>query len=140
MSARPRAASPPGGAPCIGCNRCEPVCPAGLAPRELLWLTRAGKWDGALDLGLDRCIECRLCDRACPSGIPLARLFEDGKRVLAVREAGAARAAHAKARFDARTARLAAERDAAGARRRERLAERLARRKGAQQPGEAASR
>ena len=139
MSARPRAASPPGGAPCIGCNRCEPVCPAGLAPRELLWLTGAGKWDGALDLGLDRCIECRLCDRACPSGIPLARLFEDGKRVLAVREAGAARAAHAKARFDARTARLDAERDAAGARRRERLAARLARRKGARQPGEAAS-
>ena len=137
---RPRPQEHPGtahgGQPCIGCNRCEPVCPAHLAPRELLWLSSAGKWDGARELGLQRCIECRLCDRACPSDIPLAHIFADGKRVLAERAARDARAAHVKARFEARAERLAAEQDAIRARR----AERLARRKRRMQQDEASLR
>lgn len=108
--------------PCIGCNRCEPVCPVGLAPRELLWLGTAGRLDTAAELGLERCIECRQCDRACPSDIPLARIFGDGKRELAATAARNAQADHAKARFEARTARLAAEQAATRARRAERLA------------------
>ena len=108
--------------PCIGCNRCEPVCPENLAPRELLWLSSARKWDSAAELGLKRCIECRLCDRVCPSDIPLARIFGDGKQVLANAAALSAQAAHAKARFEAREVRLAAELSAAQARRAERLA------------------
>ena len=111
----------PHGQACIGCNRCEPVCPADLAPRELLWLSDAERWDTALDLGLDRCIECRRCDRACPSDIPLAAIFASGKRTLADTAARNAQAAHAKARFEARTARLAAEQHAAQQRRAERL-------------------
>ena len=122
--------------PCIGCNRCEPVCPADLAPRELLWLSSAGKWDAAAGLGLERCIECRLCDRVCPSGIPLAAIFADGKRTLIETAERNAQAAHAKARFEARTARLAAEQDAAQARR----AERLAQKKRPAETGEAAPR
>ena len=124
------------GQPCIGCNRCEPVCPAQLAPRELLWLSTAGKWDAAAGLGLERCIECRLCDRVCPSDIPLAAIFADGKRTLADTAAGNAQAARAKARFEARTLRLAAERDAAQARR----AQRLARRKNPAATGQSAAR
>ena len=131
---RMRAERAPGVQPCIGCNRCEPVCPADLAPRELLWLSAAGKWDAAMGLGLDRCIECRRCDRACPSGIPLAGIFADGKRVLADTAARNAQAAHAKARFEARAARLAAEQDASQARR----AQRLARQRRLGERGEAA--
>ena len=112
----------PAAQPCIGCNRCEPVCPADLAPRELLWLSSAKKWDSAAALGLERCIECRLCDRVCPSDIPLARIFGGGKRVLADAAAQTAQAAHAKARFEAREARLAAQLSEAQARRSERLA------------------
>ena len=109
---------------CIGCNRCEPVCPQDLAPRELLWLTQAGMWDAAAALGLDRCIQCRLCDRSCPSQIPLAELFGEGQRTLAAQADNRAQATWAKARFQARTARLASERAKAQARRAERMANR----------------
>ena len=108
-------------APCIGCNRCEPVCPQSLAPQYLLRLVRGGQLNSAAETGLDRCIECRLCDRACPSGIPLAHLFraaKDERRVKADRQA---QATAAKARFDARNARLNADEADAHARRAQRL-------------------
>ena len=109
---------------CIGCNRCETVCPAGLAPKELLWLTQAGNWEATARLGLERCIRCRRCDRICPSQIPLAELFGEGQRTLAERADSRARAVQAKARFQARNARLASERAGAQARRAERMAKR----------------
>ena len=108
-------------APCIGCNRCEPVCPQSLAPQYLVRLVRGGQLNSAAETGLDRCIECRLCDRACPSDIPLAHLFraaKDERRVKADRQA---QATAAKARFDARNARLNADEADAHARRAQRL-------------------
>ena len=114
---------PPGtDAPCIGCNRCEPQCPESLAPQHLLRLIRGGQLNSAAETGLDRCIECRLCDRACPSGIPLAHLFRAAKEERHTRTDRQARAAAAKARFDARSTRLAATEADAEARRRQRLA------------------
>ena len=109
-------------APCIGCNRCEPVCPESLAPQHLLRLIREEQLNGAAKTGLGRCIECRLCDRACPSGIPLAHLFRTAKEERRTRADRQARAAAAKVRFDARSARLAATEADAEARRRQRLA------------------
>ncbi len=116
--------SPPLGAdaPCIGCNRCEPLCPESLAPQHLLRLIRAGQLQSAADTGLDRCIECRLCDRACPSGIPLAHLFRAAKDEARNRADRQTQAAKAKARFDARSARLATTEADARTRRRQRLA------------------
>ena len=109
-------------APCIGCNRCEPQCPEALAPQHLLRLIRAGQLNSAAETGLDRCIECRLCDRACPSGIPLAHLFRAAKDERRVRAYAQAQATAAKARFDARNARLQADEAHALARRTRRLA------------------
>ena len=114
---------PPGvDAPCIGCNRCEPECPQTLAPQHLLRLIRGDQLDAAAATGLDRCIECRLCDRACPSGIPLAQLFRAAKDERRARDDRQARAAAAKAQFDARKARLAADESDAHSRREQRLA------------------
>ena len=109
-------------APCIGCNRCEPVCPESLAPQHLLRLIRADQLDAAAATGLGHCIECRRCDRACPSGIPLAHLFRAAKDDRTERTQRQARAAAAKARFDARNARLKADDTDAHARRAQRLA------------------
>ena len=109
-------------APCIGCNRCEEACPEGLAPQHLLRLLRAGQSAQAAAAGLGKCIECRLCDRACPTDIPLAGLFHRAKSELAQRAAKDTNAAAAKARFQARKARLAQKASAAEARRAERLA------------------
>ncbi|MCY3794799.1 MAG: 4Fe-4S dicluster domain-containing protein [Gammaproteobacteria bacterium] len=118
-----RSGPPPGtDAPCIGCNRCEPQCPESLAPQHLLRLIRAGHLSSAAETGLDRCIECRLCDRACPSGIPLAHLFRTAKDERRVRADRHAQATAAKARFDARNARLQADETDAHARRAQRLA------------------
>ena len=109
-------------APCIGCNRCEPVCPESLAPQHLLRLIRSDQPDAAAATGLGHCIECRRCDRACPSGIPLAHLFRAAKDDRAERTQRQARAAATKARFDARNARLKADDTDAHARRAQRLA------------------
>ena len=124
MPAPAAQSNPPAGAdaPCIGCNRCEPECPQTLAPQHLLRLIRGDQLDAAAATGLDRCIECRLCDRACPSGIPLAHLFRAAKDERHARDDRQARAAAAKARFDARKARLAADEVDAHNRREQRLA------------------
>ena len=109
-------------APCIGCNRCEPACPESLAPQHLLRLIRADQLNIAAETGLARCIECRRCDRACPSGIPLAHLFrtaKDERSRIAQRQA---QGLAAKARFDARNARLKADESDAHGRRQQRLA------------------
>ena len=109
-------------APCIGCNRCEPACPESLAPQHLLRLIRADQLHIAAETGLGSCIECRLCDRACPSGIPLAHLFraaKDERTRIAQRQA---QGLAAKARFDARNARLNADESDAHSRREQRLA------------------
>ena len=108
-------------APCIGCNRCEEVCPEGLAPQHLLRLLRAGQSAEAAAADLGKCIECRLCDRACPTDIPLAGIFNGTKSELARQAAKEASAAAAKARFEARTARLAQQAATADTRRAARL-------------------
>ncbi|MGQ7249933.1 electron transport complex subunit RsxC [Halomonas sp. V046] len=100
---------PPPEQPCIRCGACEPVCVAGLQPQRLLWHARGQEADKAQALGLFDCIECGACDYVCPSHIPLAAYFRGAKTELRSREAEAARADHARHRFEWRQARQARE-------------------------------
>jgi electron transport complex protein RnfC len=111
--------------PCIRCGNCSAACPADLLPQQLHWYTMARDFAALETYGLMDCIECGCCDYVCPSQIPLAERFRDMKPALIERLTASANADAARARFDARTARLERierERDAALAKKRQELA------------------
>ena len=93
--------------PCIRCGLCVEACPAGLMPQELLAAVRMEHTDRLATLGVSACIECGACDYSCPSHIPLATQFQAGKQMLSRAQLTRARASIARARFEARTQRLA---------------------------------
>jgi electron transport complex protein RnfC len=121
LDLQPRAAE----MPCIRCGNCSEVCPAALLPQQLHWYTLARDLDALETYGLLDCIECGCCDYVCPSQIPLAECFRDMKPALNERLAASSTADAARARFEARTARLErieSERLAALAKKRQELA------------------
>ncbi len=71
------------GRPCISCNFCEEVCPAGIMPhllhkyiyQDLLEETEAAR--------IDLCIECGLCSYVCPSKLELRCEFVATKQRIA---------------------------------------------------------
>ncbi|MGH8241483.1 MAG: 4Fe-4S dicluster domain-containing protein, partial [Steroidobacteraceae bacterium] len=121
LDLQPRAAE----MPCIRCGNCSAACPAMLLPQQLHWYTVARDLDALATYGLMDCIECGCCDYVCPSQIPLAERFRDMKPALTERLAARTNASAARARFDARSARLErieSERLAALAKKRQELA------------------
>jgi electron transport complex protein RnfC len=96
--------------PCIRCGDCAQACPAGLQPQLLLRELLAGRERAALARGLADCSECGDCDAACPSRIALRPRFAAAKQAARAREGLLASAAAARARYEARGARL--QRDA----------------------------
>lgn len=110
--------------PCIRCAACEEVCPAGLLPQQLYWLTKSQEHDKAERWHLFDCIECAACEYVCPSHIPLVGYYRASKDAIRQQRLEAARADHARHRFELRQARLA--RDEA-----EKQARRAARKKAA---------
>ncbi|AOP42996.2 electron transport complex subunit RsxC [Edwardsiella piscicida] len=98
--------------PCIRCGACADVCPARLLPQQLYWYSQGKEHDKARDYHLQECIECGACAYVCPSNIPLVQYYRQEKAEIRALDDEARRAAEAKARFEARLARLAREKAA----------------------------
>ncbi|MYL24412.1 electron transport complex subunit RsxC [Halomonas alkaliantarctica] len=114
--------TPPPEAPCIRCGACETVCPVSLLPQQLHWYARAGDDERLTRYHLFDCIECGACSYVCPSHIPLVEDYREAKARLRLKRIEAAKAEHAKHRFEFRQARLAREEAEKQARREARLA------------------
>jgi Na+-transporting NADH:ubiquinone oxidoreductase subunit A len=68
--------------PCISCNFCEEVCPAGIMP-HLLHKYLYGDLIEEVEQGrVDLCIECGLCSFVCPSKIELRSEFIEAKKLI----------------------------------------------------------
>ncbi|HGM4920879.1 TPA: electron transport complex subunit RsxC [Serratia marcescens] len=94
---------------CIRCGLCVDACPAGLLPQQLYWFSRGQEHDKARNHNLFDCIECGACAFVCPSNIPLVQYYRQEKAEIKAIDLEAARTAEAKARFEAKQARLERE-------------------------------
>jgi len=92
--------------PCIRCGACADVCPAGLLPQQMYWYARAKDMDKVQDYNLFDCIECGCCAQVCPSHIPLVQYYRYAKTESWAREREKRAAEHARARHEAKEARL----------------------------------
>jgi electron transport complex protein RnfC len=111
---------------CIRCSACADACPADLLPQQLYWFSKGQLHDKATAHNLADCIECGACAWVCPSSIPLVQYFRQEKAEIYAISLEDKRAAEAKARFEARQARLE----------REKLARQERHKKAAVQPAE----
>ncbi|MGE4970254.1 electron transport complex subunit RsxC, partial [Yersinia enterocolitica] len=94
---------------CIRCGLCVDACPAGLLPQQLYWFSRGEEHEKARNHNLFDCIECGACAYVCPSNIPLVQYYRQEKAEIRTLDQEAERSAQAKARFEAKQARLQRE-------------------------------
>lgn len=94
---------------CIRCGLCVDACPAGLLPQQLYWFSRGEEHEKARKHNLFDCIECGACAYVCPSNIPLVQYYRQEKAEINALDQEAARTAEAKARYEAKLARLERE-------------------------------
>ncbi|MGK9171864.1 electron transport complex subunit RsxC [Yokenella regensburgei] len=97
---------------CIRCSACADACPADLLPQQLYWFSKGQQHDKATAHHLSDCIECGACAWVCPSSIPLVQYFRQEKAEIYAIAQEEKRNAEAKARFEARQARLEREKAA----------------------------
>ncbi len=69
--------------PCISCNFCEEVCPAGISPHMIHKYLYRDLLEEAALTRVDLCVECGLCSYVCPSKIDLRAQFAEAKKVIA---------------------------------------------------------
>ncbi|BBU83690.1 hypothetical protein EIMP300_50900 [Escherichia coli] len=81
-------------------------------PQQLYWFSKGQQHDKATTHNIADCIECGACAWVCPSNIPLVQYFRQEKAEIAAIRQEEKRAAEAKARFEARQARLEREKTA----------------------------
>lgn len=94
---------------CIRCSLCAESCPAGLLPQQLYWFSKGEEHEKARKHNLFDCIECGACAYVCPSNIPLVQYYRQEKAEIRAIDAETARATEAKARFEAKQARMERE-------------------------------
>lgn len=70
------------GRPCIACNYCEEVCPAGIMPYLIHKYLYADLIEEVEQARIDLCIECGLCSLVCPSKIDLQTQLIDAKALI----------------------------------------------------------
>ncbi|ACS85708.1 electron transport complex subunit RsxC [Musicola paradisiaca] len=97
---------------CIRCSKCADACPAGLLPQQLYWFSRGDEHEKARQHHLFDCIECGACAYVCPSNIPLVQYYRQEKAEIRALDVETHRANKAKARYEARQARLVREKQA----------------------------
>jgi len=68
--------------PCVYCNYCESVCPAGLMPYLLDKFVTHDMIEEAERHGIMKCIDCGLCTYVCPSKILLMTHIREGKNLI----------------------------------------------------------
>ncbi len=68
--------------PCISCNFCEEVCPAGIMPHLIHKHLYQGYIEDAARTRIDLCVECGLCSFVCPSKIELTQQFIEAKALI----------------------------------------------------------
>ncbi|MBN1359047.1 MAG: 4Fe-4S dicluster domain-containing protein [Sedimentisphaerales bacterium] len=69
--------------PCISCNACEEVCPAGISPHLIHKYLYRDLVEEAAAARVDLCVECGLCSYVCPSKIDLRAQFVEAKNGIA---------------------------------------------------------
>jgi Na(+)-translocating NADH:ubiquinone oxidoreductase A subunit len=70
------------GRPCISCNFCEDVCPAGITPHLIHKFLYRDLVEEAEQARTDLCVECGLCSYVCPSKIDLRQQLIDAKKLI----------------------------------------------------------
>lgn len=68
--------------PCISCNSCEEVCPAGISPHLIHKYLYRDLVEEAAMTRVDLCVECGLCSYVCPSKIDLRAQFVEAKQAI----------------------------------------------------------
>ena len=71
------------GRPCVSCNFCEEVCPAGIMPYLLHKYLYGDLIEEAEQARVDLCVQCGLCSFICPSKIELREQFIEAKALIA---------------------------------------------------------
>lgn len=94
---------------CIRCSLCADACPAGLLPQQLYWFSKGQEHEKARNHNLFDCIECGACAYVCPSNIPLVQYYRQEKAEIRAVDLETAKATEAKARFEAKQARMERE-------------------------------
>ena len=70
------------GRPCLSCNFCEEVCPAGITPHLIHKYLYRDLLEEAEQARTDLCVECGLCSFVCPCKIDLRGQLIDAKKLI----------------------------------------------------------